>query len=427
MTAKSNELRIESIAAGGAGVGRLPDGRVVFVQRTAAGDRALVELTQVKKRFAHGRLLRVLEPGPGRRQAPCPHYARCGGCTLEHLDYEYQLKAKHAIVEAALQRIAKTGVPSFEVVPSPREFHYRNRVSFTLVRTQAGHVVAGFHEIDRPDRIVDITGACLLPEEPIARAWQQIRQNWGQDAALLPSGQELRLTLRASASGQVALLVDGGYGRGQANRLLEAAPALSAIWHRAASDQTHVLLAGEATLMESWQEERVELSGTMFLQVNRAAAELLEEHVMRLAEQSDGRRVIDAYCGIGLHARRLARLGFDVLGIELDEAAVEEAKRAAPPGSSFIADRVETALASALPADLVILNPPRAGIAAEAADALVASPPSRILYISCDPATLARDIGRLSASFALKSLRCFDLFPQTSHVESVAELECVTT
>jgi len=421
------ELRIESIAAGGAGIGRLPDGRAVFVQRTAPGDRALIEVTQLRKRFAYGRLLRVLEPGPGRREAPCPHYARCGGCTIEHLDYEHQLRAKHAIVEAALQRIGRLDVPRFEVVPSPREFHYRNRLSFTLRRTQTGRVIAGFHEIDRPDRIVDITGACLLPEEPIARAWQQVRDHWGADAALLPSGEELRLTLRASASGQVALIIDGGYSRGQAQRLLEAVPGVSAIWHRGAADQTHQLLAGEATLAESWQDENIELSGTVFLQVNRTAAELLEEYVMQLAEQSRGRKVIDAYCGIGLHARRLARIGFDVVGIELDEGAVEEARRTAPPATSFIADRVESALPSVLPADLVILNPPRAGVDGGALDALIAEPPARIIYISCDPATLARDLGRLSARFKLQSLRCFDLFPQTAHVESVAELKCVTS
>jgi 23S rRNA (uracil1939-C5)-methyltransferase len=129
---------------------------------------------------------------------------------------------------------------------------------------------------------------------------------------------------------------------------------------------------------------------------------------------------------VGLHARRLARAGADVVGIELDEIAVAEAQRALPT-AQFVAGRVEHVLGDVLPADLVLANPPRAGIDTAATDVLLARPVRRLIYISCDPATLARDLARLAPAYALRSVRCFDLFPQTAHVETVAELSCSTT
>nr|WP_240978848.1 methyltransferase domain-containing protein [Longimicrobium terrae] len=415
------QLRIDSIAAGGEGVGRLADGRVCFVHRTAPGDLAEVQLTETRDRWTRGTLLRVIEPSPERREAVCPFYARCGGCTLEHLTYDAQLAAKGRIVGDALTRIGGVAVEAPEVVPSPREFRYRNRVSFALRRTEHGRVEAGFHALGAPDEIVDLDGSCLLFEEAIARVWDGIRANWGPDARRLPSGAQLRLTLRASANGEVSLLVEGGFHPGRPLELIAAVPGLVAIWHRPGENKAE-LIAGAPGLPETWGDETVELSGAAFLQVNRAAAELLEAHVLSLVGDVAGRTVVDAYCGVGLHARRLARAGARVTGIELDPDAVAEARRSAPEGAVFISGYVEAVLAEHLPADLVILNPPRAGIAAEAADALAAQPAERIIYISCNPATLARDIRRLGPGYRMESLRSFDLFPQTAHVESVVLL-----
>jgi 23S rRNA (uracil1939-C5)-methyltransferase len=418
-------VAITGIAAGGAGVGRAPDGRTVFVHRTAPGEVVEARLVQQKARWARGALLRVLEASPRRREAPCRFYARCGGCTLEHLEYDAQLEAKSHIVADALHRIGGITVEPPVVVPSPLEFRYRNRVSFTLVRLRGGGVIAGFHDIMRPDRVVDIDDACLMPEPAIAEAWSAIRRYWGNDASRLPSGLRLRLTLRGTAGGRTALLVQGGFGHGRPDELLARVPSLESIWHQPKPADDPVLLAGETRLDESWQDEELSLGGAIFLQVNRAAAALLEQHVMQVAGDVDGRRVIDAYCGVGLHARRLARGGADVVGIELDPLAVAEAQRAAP-SARFIAGRVEDALGEVLPADLVLLNPPRAGIDAAATDALLAQPAQRIIYISCDPATLARDLARLAPAYTLRAVRCFDLFPQTAHVETVAELSCST-
>lgn len=377
-----------------------------------------------RDRWARGRLVRVIEPSARRREPLCPFYERCGGCTLEHLTYEAQLEAKARIVADAVSRIGRVGAEPPEVVPSPAEIRYRNRVSFALRREGDGRVVAGFHAIGEPDRVVDVDGRCLLPEMAISRAWDGLRESWGPDASRLPSGDALRLTLRATAAGAVALLVEGGVSEGSPEELIEAVEAIAAIWHRPGGDPPR-LIAGAPGLPERWGDETLDLSGAAFLQVNRGAAALLEAHVLRVVGVAEGSRVIDAYCGAGLHARRLARAGARVLGLELDPDAVAAARADAPPRLEIRQGRVEDLLPGALPADLLILNPPRAGVAAEVAAAIVERPPRRIVYVSCDPATLARDLRRLGPGFELAGLRSFDLFPQTAHVETVAEIRAV--
>jgi 23S rRNA (uracil1939-C5)-methyltransferase len=399
---------------------------VVFVHRTAVGDRVRVQIVEKRKSFASAKLESIEQPGPGRRDAPCRYYARCGGCTLEHLEYETQLQAKAQIVDDALTRIGKLQLARPEIVGSPQEFRYRNRVSFTLMRL-ARRVVAGFHELEQPGRVLDIGSACLLPEQAIADVWKQLRENWGEQANLLPAGSKLRLTLRASLEGAVSLVVEGGNGQGLPAALLTAVPAIKSIWHRPRPDAALVLLAGTEAVHESWQDEDLDLSGSVFLQVNRAAAALLEDYVMGIAGDVAGKHVIDAYCGVGLHARRLARSGARVTGIELDALAVAEARASAAENTKFICGRVEDELRDQLPADLVIINPPRAGIHESAAVALRAKPADRLIYVSCNPATLARDLDRLRDRYQVRSVRCFDLFPQTAHVESVVELACAIT
>jgi 23S rRNA (uracil1939-C5)-methyltransferase len=203
--------------------------------------------------------------------------------------------------------------------------------------------------------------------------------------------------------------------------LMQVVEGLTAVWHQPGGAGP-VLIAGAPGLPESWGDETLDLSGAAFLQVNRSAAALLEEHVMTVAGDVTGRRIVDAYCGVGLHARRLARAGATVIGIEVDADAVAAANGTAQPNASFIVGAVELALPGLLPADLVIVNPPRAGLAPEVPNALRAEPPARVIYISCNPATLARDLLRFGDTFELESLRSFDLFPQTAHVETVVAL-----
>lgn len=419
-------IEVTGIASGGAGVGRLPDGRVTFVHRTAPGERVEVRVVEERGRWTRSELVRIEREAPGRREAPCPHYERCGGCTLEHLEYAAQLEAKSRIVGDALQRIGKLAVEPPLVVPSPDEFHYRNRVSFTFRRGRSG-VTAGFHALEDPDSVVDITAGCLLPEPAIAAVWGRLREAWGPEGMRLPSGEELRLTLRGSEAGEVTLAVDGGYGPGRPEELIDAVDGLVAIWHRRASGGPYRHLAGADVLQDRWDDDDVELSGDIFTQVNRKAAALLEEHVLERTARGHPAHVVDAYCGVGVYARRLGRDGVRVTGIEGHPAAIREAERTASSGR-FLEGRVEDRLGEALPADAAILNPPRAGLADAVPGILAESPPARIVYVSCDPATLARDLRRMKDHYRIVEVRSFDLFPQTAHVETVVELErCVTS
>lgn len=421
----SERLTIESIAAGGAGVGRLADGRVAFVARTAPGDIVEARLVEEKRRYVRAEPLRVVTSSPQRRTPPCRYYERCGGCTIEHLSYEAQLEAKRTIVREAMRRIGGVTVDVPPVVASPSEFRYRNRVSIALRRIGGDRVVSGFHDRLRPDRVLDMDGACLLPEAAVAEGWSALRAAWGPNASRLPSGDRLRLTLRGTSRGDLTLLVEGGYGVGRADELIARVPGLCSVWQRRAPGDAPVLLAGADHVEEDWDGERVLLGGAVFLQVNRGTAQALEAHVLDCVAPGTGMRLVDAYCGVALHARRAARAGADVVGIELDAQAVAEARRALP-GARMIEARVEDALPEMLPGDVVVVNPPRAGLAAEAAAALVATPPRRLVYVSCDPATLARDAQRLMPVLRMTGVRCFDMFPQTTHVETVAEFECVT-
>jgi len=217
--------------------------------------------------------------------------------------------------------------------------------------------------------------------------------------------------------------VEGGHGRGLPGELLVAVDGLVAVWHRPHKDGPVRLLAGEAETEEVWLGERHPVGATAFLQVNREAGERLHEAVLREAGRVEGLRVLDAYAGVGLVGRRLARQGALVTAIELDAEAAAAARSGAPEGFVLLEGRVEARLEEGLPADLVVLNPPRTGVHETASARLAGSGVERIVYVSCDPATLARDLGRLSGRYALAGLRCFDLFPQTAHVETLATLE----
>lgn len=420
-------MEIRDIGTGGAGVGELPDGRVVFVHRTAPGDRVLVRVTQSKKRWARATLVRVLEPAPRRRTPPCPLYDRCGGCRLQHLEYDAQLEAKRGIVSDALERLGGVDPadarPAEPTEPSPAELRYRSRVSFHLRRLPS-RVVAGFHELERPGRILDVAGQCLLPTPRLVTTWERLRDAWGPQARHLPRGRELRLTLRALDRG-IVLLVQGGQpdmeGEG-ARRIVKAVASLRSVWHRPGPADPPRRLAGDEEITERWLGETFHPGPATFLQVNRAAGEALQRWLLERLGEVGGLRIVDAYCGVGALGRRLAARRAEVVGVESDPSAVRAAREGAPDRFRVVEGTVEDVLADLLPADLVLLNPPRAGLDEEVARQLAARPPRRVVYVSCDPATLARDLDRLRPALALTGARTFDLFPQTAHVETVALL-----
>lgn len=244
-----------------------------------------------------------------------------------------------------------------------------------------------------------------------------MREAWGAGAERLPAGPSLRLTLQSVGSG-VILVIQGGRGDGDAEGLRRRVPELLSVWKRDPGGRR--LLAGRGEVELQWMGERIGLVGGAFLQVNRGAAARLYEALLQTLGDAHGRRVVDAYCGSGVIGRMLARRGAEVIGIENDPAAVASARAGDVPGFEVMEGAVERALEAALPADVVIVNPPRVGLDRAVADLLVERRVPRVLYVSCDPATLARDAGRLAPTFHVDGVRAFDLFPQTAHVEVLA-------
>ena len=411
-------VQIRSIGSGGVGVGTLGDGKTVFVPRAAPGDKLRVQLTREKARWATGWIEEVVEAGTARRRAPCPLYERCGGCTLQHLEYQDQLLWKGRIVADALSRIGGLEGEAPTVQPSPEVHRYRNRVTFALRRLDSDRVVAGFHDIVDPDRIVDVHGECLLPAPPLSAAWQEVRSAWGPGASRLPRDDRIRLTLRATGT-DVDLVVRGGWDQGDPEAILSEAPTLRSIWKwTRRSGLTH--LAGAPPRSPDSREGEVEANPIAFTQVNPEAAKKLAHRVIELAGDVDGRRVLDAYCGVGVYGKTLATQGAECVGIEMDPEAVRVARADAPEGWSVVEGKVEDSIDAHLPADLVLLNPPRKGLHERIPGELSKAGVSRIIYVSCDPATLARDLKRLGDGYQMDHLEAFDLFPQTAHVECVA-------
>jgi len=409
------EIKIRALASGGAGVGDLPDGRVVFVQRTAPGDVARVRIDKSRPRWAAGSLEQLLEPGPERAEPPCPLYTRCGGCHLQHIPYEKQLEWKSRFVTDALARIGGfDGIEPITVEPSPQTERYRSRVTFTLRRLRSGRVVAGFHALGRPTHVIDVGRECLLPEDEVMAVWESMRASWGPGARHLPEAGRLRLTLRVGTDG-VELLVQGGEPRWDAAPLVERVPSLSAVWHLPGDARTSATLASGTPGLGG---------GTAFEQVNRGAADALRTYVVDTIGKPDpgAARLIDAYCGTGDYGRALAAEGWSVLGIEIDPMAVTVAQADAPDGFEVERGSVEALVASVLPADVLLLNPPRGGLHAEVPPRILEDAPERVVYVSCDAGTLARDLAALRGRYDIVSVRGFDLFPQTAHVETVTVL-----
>ena len=417
-----DRLRIETIVAGGDGIARHTDGFVVFVPRTAPGEVVDATYTEQHRQWRRAVVDEVVEPGPDRRDPPCPHYERCGGCQLQHLGDDAQRAARVNIIRDAMRRIGKLDLDQIEIESDGRELGYRNRVSF-LLRRDGDAVGAGYHDVSDPDAIVDVDG-CPLAEPAINRVWAALRSSWGDGAVMLPKGPELRLTLRATADGTVGLAVEGGRKCSSLAALVERVDGLAAVWSELRDGSLEN--AGEPVLTERMRSHDVALAGTAFLQVNRDMAQRLDAYVREQCGDVQGLSVLDAYCGFGVRTVELALSEAAVTGIDADRYAISTAgnlAREASVAPRLLADTVERALPKFLPADLVILNPPRHGVDKRALRALVDKPPQRIVYVSCDPATLARDLRVLGEQFDLTTCRAFDLFPQTAHVETVVTLQ----
>lgn len=402
-------VAIRGIAAGGDGVGTLPDGRTVFMPRTAPGDRVTVRDLRLHARFARAEVARLVEAGPDRVEPPCPHYVadRCGGCQLMHLSLGGQHAAKRRIVGDALRRIGKLAIDDPPLVAAPASLGYRSKVTLTV---RGGRI--GFHRLGEAGRVFEVE-RCLLLEASLAALHERVRQA----RALLPPDVE-QLVLRRDAEGGRHVIVRGGERAWDGGSELARAAGDGVVvwWH-----PSHGAARAVAGSDEPWP-------ATVFEQVNPVVGAMVRELAVN---ESVGHEAAlegspvgwDLYAGIGETTAMLTQRGIAVTSVERDPRAVELAIRRGPDGPVRLAGDVADRLARLPRPSLVLVNPPRAGMAEPVTAALARSGASRLVYVSCDPGTLARDLRRLGPRFRLTRLTAFDQFPQTAHLECVATLE----
>jgi len=463
------DLHITSLAAGGDGVAR-HDGLAVFVPRTAVGDVVRAALV-ARGRFARGTVRDLVHSSRDRVNAPCVHYVHddCGGCQWQHLGIAAQRTAKAQLVVDAMQRIAGIAVPRPDVIGDDRTFGYRRTVSLT-VRGSGRHRVGGFHAASDPDTVVPID-RCLLAHADLQRAWESLRTmllrlpEWRPPTVDAPAArrgaarrgqrsarqqQSLRVSLRQLGDAQVAIVVEGGdrWSASAARAIGQAVPGCRGIWWTPAGQEARLMWDRDrAPAPRAEAAETVDpvapsvpdadavaaplvdaalAVAASFVQVNAALAERLHAFVLALVLAEAPSTVIDGYAGVGRLSVALDAAGVAVVAIERDDRACRHAEGRVSARARVLSGTVESRLDEALPADVIVLNPPRAGcdaaVCARLAAAVTAtSAPRALVYVSCDPATLARDVKRL-AGWRVASVTCFDLFPQTAHVETVCLL-----
>jgi len=403
-------VEIESIAAGGDGVGR-SNGLVVFVPRTAPGELVTARISG-KGSFARGTLRTIARASEERIEPPCPHYTkdRCGGCQVQHISYPSQLRAKQRIIRDAIERIGKRKADIEEVRPSFSEWRYRSKLTLAMQRLPSGEWIAGLHPYDNPTRVFALAD-CPITDRAVVSTWKEILSN----SNLFPQVQALRGSVRITQDGPVFVLM-GGMRWSHALDLFEAVKSLAAAWWE--NDEGGRRIIGDRRPHRSLQPP-----AASFAQVNAKVAVNLKNHVITTISAYSPEKLVDAYSGAGDTAIAFAKQGARVTAIELDSDSARWCALHLPEGSVSLRARVEEALPGALPADAVVLNPPRAGTDARVTETLqnAALKPKVIVYVSCNPATLARDIARLPA-YRIVSIVPFDMFPQTAHVETVCEL-----
>jgi 23S rRNA (uracil1939-C5)-methyltransferase len=405
----SEAVRIRGIVAGGDGVGTLADGRAVFVPRAAPGD--LLEPVEVRlaKRFARARIGRLLEPSPDRVVPACPHYEadRCGGCQLQHLSADAQRIARRRLVTDALGRIGHLEVEEPPLEPSDTEWEYRTKISLAV----KGRAI-GYHRVGQPNEVFHLV-RCSLARPELNAMWAALRRH----RRLLPTAVE-RVVLRVDrTSGRHVLVrVNGTEAWTRARELGEALAREGidvVLWWRPEGGAPRTVYGAKEAF-----------PATVFEQVHPVMGDRVRAHAVAELGDLAGRHAWDLYAGIGESTRAIHGRGATVESVELDRRAVALAEVRGPSeGVNRITGRVEDAVGRLRAPDVVLVNPPRTGLGGEVAGRLAVHAASRLVYVSCDPATLARDAALLADRFVLGSIRAFDLFPQTAHVETVVRFE----
>ena len=433
------DLRVESLAYGGAGVARL-DGYVVFVTGAFPGDRVRARVTRGRRAYAEARTEELLEPGPDR----VPPVADHPGAPWQELRYERQLEAKQGQVEDALRRIGRLDDFALEPIePAVERWRYRNKLEYSFGRDDSGQLVCGFHAPGRFD-VIEPLDDCRLASEPGNAARDRVLA-WCRDEGLPAydrrehTGLLRNLVVREGRrTGQLQLRLVTSPGDLRVDALAAAAGADGVWWTRTesmgettAGGETE-LVAGAAHLEEELAGLRLRISPEAFFQTNTEMAERLYGLAGEYADLRGFERVFDLYCGIGTVGLTLAPRAAALFGLEIVESAVadaiENARRNEVDNASFYAGDVRLALrelvARAGRPEVLVVDPPRAGLSKKVVRRIVEAAPRRIVYVSCNPTTLAPNAAQLAeAGWALRRVRPVDMFPQTPHIECVALLE----
>jgi 23S rRNA (uracil1939-C5)-methyltransferase len=440
------ELHVDSLAYGGNGVARL-NGFVVFVRRGLPGDTVRARVTKVKRSHAEALAVEVVEPSPKRVPAPCAHYPACGGCRFQDLAYEAQIEAKQEQVRDALRRIGGIAEPKLEpILPAESQFFYRNKLEYSFTRTPEGPAL-GFHKAGRWDEVLEIEKCWLTTE--LGNAIRNAVRDWARAERLdaydqgEQTGYLRHLVVREGRNtGQVLVqLVTADGERFDRDELVESLrrfPEVRSVhWavNETPAEVTNLpttLLWGEEAIEEKLGGLRFRVRPNAFLQTNTAMAERLYELAADFAGLTGGETVYDLYCGIGTIGLTLAPGALTVWGVDVSEesvaCALENAELNGIANAAFFAGDTADSLAElrdrAGDPDVIVVDPPRAGLSNKALRRLGRLEAPRIVYVSCNPTTLAGNVKELAASwgYTLERVRPVDMFPHTPHVESVCLL-----
>ncbi len=431
------ELRVEKLTFEGKALAHGPEGKPVFLEEALPGERVRATLIKDKREYGIAHLLEVIDPSPDRVAPRCRHFARCGGCSLQHASYSAQLGFKEGFVADALHRIGKMAeLPLLPIVASPREFGYRNKMEFSFSREEE-ELRLGLHPRGSFRHVVDLA-ECPIFSFPMEDLFASAKR-WANERNLTVwdvkghQGALRNFLIRTSRHGNPLFDLVSGEPLSQEAveawiSLLPPGDALLTI-NRAWGDTHRVdeqqVLRGRGFLEETLMELICRISPRSFFQTNPWATELLYGEVVAAVKECGANVILDLYCGTGTITCLLAREGAEVWGVEREPAAIRDAQEnAARNGLSvhFRVGEVERMPDDLPPFDLIVLDPPRSGLHPKATEWLLKEHPQFLIYISCNPDTLARDL-LLLEPYELMRVRPFDLFPQTFHLETVALLK----
>ncbi len=415
------EVLIRDLTIWGEGVGS-NNGLTTFVDGALPGEKVSIDVTQKKTTYAKGRLKAILERSPHRVKPICPVFGKCGGCQMMHLAYEEQLKVKQKRVSDAFERIGK--LKEFTVapcIPSPESLYYRNKIQLPIENGKMGLYAKRSHDIVPIEKcyIQSESGNELLRGITFIDELRHILLRTNRKGELLvvlvtrekPSEKILKLAKEISQKENVKGVLHGFNAR-EDNVLFS---------------DSYTQLFGEGSLTEEILGIRVAISPASFFQVNLAQAENLYRKAFELSGLKKGGKALDAYSGIGVFSIYLAKQGVEVTCIEVVPAAVEDAKKNALENGvapKFLLGKVEDLIETVAPVDVIFLNPPRKGCEESVLQATINKQPKKIIYTSCDPATLARDLHFLATQgYTNIDAHPFDMFPQTMHVETLVSIE----